>query len=49
MIDNMMHEGMACPMGLFMLIWLALIVWFFIFSILVLKKLGKISDELRKK
>ncbi len=48
-MDHMMSEGAGYFMGIFMFIWLALIVWFFIFSVIVLVKLNKISRQLEKK
>ena len=46
MMEHMTEHGM---MGGTMLIWLALVIWFVVFSILVLVKLGKIVDLLEKK
>ncbi len=45
----MMCEGAGYFMGIIMLIRLALIVWFVVFSVLVLMKLEKIFQQLRKK
>lgn len=54
MIAQMVNHGMMeyMPYGIMggaMLIWLALIIWFVIFSILVLVKLEKIANLLQKK
>jgi hypothetical protein len=46
MMENMM-DG-AFWMGGVMLLWIILIIWFLIFTIIVLVKLNKISKQLKK-
>ena len=50
MMEEMMTNCMGgFSMGIMMLIPLALIIWFFVFSILVLIKLNKIAEKLEKR
>ncbi len=44
-----MEETEAYAMLLILFLWFALIIWFLVFSILVLKRLRKIHHELKKK
>ena len=44
-----MGMGQGCDMGIAMLIWLGIIVWSVVFTVLVLKKLDKIIHLLNRK
>jgi len=48
MWQHMMGEGIGYGMG-WMLLWSGLVIWFVVFSILVLGKLDKIAQLLEKK
>ena len=49
MWPHMAGEGMGYGMGWPMLLWSGLVIWFVVFSILVLGKLNKIARLLEKK
>jgi len=49
MWQHMMGEGIDYGMGWTMLLWSGLVIWFVVFSILVLGKLDKIVRLLEKK
>lgn len=49
MWPHMAGEGMSYGMGLGMFLWSGLLIWFVVFSILVLLKLNKIATLLEKK
>ena len=49
MWQHMAGEGMGYGMGLGILLWSGVVIWFVVFSILVLLKLDKITRLLEKK
>jgi len=49
MWQHMAGEGIGYGMGWTMLLWLGPVIWFVVFSVLVLGKLDKIAQLLEKK